>query len=107
MSVNYFGTLNTVKAVLPYLSSQDSPRIVMISSAAALVGIYGYSAYAPSKFALTGLAEVLRQELRPKGIGVSIAYPGDTETPQLEYENQFKPAATKEISKKILSIIKQ
>jgi 3-dehydrosphinganine reductase len=99
MTVNYFGTLNTIKAVTPHLDQSMQCRIVLISSAAALLGIYGYSAYAPSKFALIGLAEVLRQEFSSKNTHISIAYPGDTMTPQLEYENQFKPQATRVISK--------
>jgi 3-dehydrosphinganine reductase len=62
------------------------------------MGIYGYSAYCPSKFALRGLAESLRGELKPLGVGVSIVYPPDTDTPQLEEENKTKPPETKLIT---------
>lgn len=98
MAVNYFGTLNAINAVLPGQLARGSGRIVLVSSGAALMGIFGYTAYGASKFAVRGLAEALRGELRPKGVGVSIVYPPDTDTPQLEEENRTKPAETKLIS---------
>lgn len=98
MQINYFGSLYTIKAVLPYMEKQQRGNIVIISSGAGLIGIYGYTAYSPTKFALRGLAECLRSELKPMGIQVSIVYPPDTDTPQLETENKTKPAATKIIT---------
>jgi 3-dehydrosphinganine reductase len=98
MSVNYFGTLYAVRAVLPSMREQRSGHIVLISSGAALLGIYGYTAYSASKFAMRGLAESLRAELRPLHIAVSIAYPPDTDTPQLAEENRLKPHATRQIT---------
>jgi 3-dehydrosphinganine reductase len=98
MAVNYFGSLYSIRAVLPAMEEQQRGNIVLISSGAGLIGIYGYSAYCPSKFALRGLAESLRGELKPKGIQVSIVYPPDTDTPQLAAENQTKPPETKMIT---------
>lgn len=98
MAVNYFGTLYCIRAVLPAMVARRAGNICLISSGAALVGLYGYSAYGPSKFAVRGLAESLRAELKPMGIGVSIAYPPDTDTPQLIEENKTKPTATKQIT---------
>jgi len=98
MAVNYFGTLYCIRAVLPAMEEQKKGDICLISSGAGLIGIYGYSAYCPSKFAVRGLAETLRAELKPVGIRVAIAYPPDTDTPQLAEENKTKPPATKEIT---------
>ena len=98
MAVNYFGTLYSIKAVLPAMKQKQRGRIVLISSGAGLIGIYGYSAYSSSKFALRGLAESLRGELKPQGIGVTIVYPPDTDTPQLAAENKIKPIETKKIT---------
>ncbi|NEP76239.1 SDR family oxidoreductase [Okeania sp. SIO2G5] len=98
MAINYFGTLYCIRAALPAMETLGRGDIVMISSGAGLIGLYGYSAYCPSKFALRGLAESLRGELKPLGIGVAIAYPPDTDTPQLVEENKTKPPATKEIT---------
>jgi len=98
MAINYFGTLYALRAVLPSMESQHTGNIVMISSGAGIIGIYGYSAYCPSKFALRGLAESLRGELKQKGIGITIVYPPDTDTPQLAAENKIKPVETKKIT---------
>lgn len=49
--------------------------------------IHGYSAYAPSKWALRGFAEVLQMELKPYNVYVSVSYPPDTDTPG--YQVQF------------------
>ncbi len=98
MAVNFFGSLYSIQAALPTLERQHQGQIVLISSGAGLIGIYGYTAYAPSKFALRGLAESLRGELKTKGITVSIVYPPDTDTPQLAKENETKPPETKAIT---------
>jgi 3-dehydrosphinganine reductase len=98
MRVNYFGSLYAVKAVLPAMEAAQKGQIVLISSGAGLIGIYGYTAYSSSKFALRGFAESLRGELKPKGINVSIVYPPDTDTPQLIAENKTKPPETKAIT---------
>jgi 3-dehydrosphinganine reductase len=98
MSVNYFGTLYPVKALVPGMRKRGKGAIVIISSGAGLVGFFGYAPYAPTKFALRGLAEVLRGELKPAGIHVMIVYPPDTDTPQLVEESLTKPVETKAIT---------
>lgn len=45
------------------------------------MGIYGYTAYSASKFALRGLGEALQQEVINDDIHVSLVFPPDTETP--------------------------
>ncbi len=98
IEVNYLGTVWVTRAFLPTLVEQGSGRIVNVSSIAGVVGAFGYSAYGGSKFAVSGYSECLRQELKPLGVGVSLLCPPDTDTPQLAYENQFKPAETKALS---------
>jgi 3-dehydrosphinganine reductase len=98
MATNYFGTLYSIKAALPAMEQRRKGNIVLISSGAGLVGLYGYTPYSPSKFALRGLAESLRGELKEWGIDVAIAYPPDTDTPQLKAENLTKPLATQMIT---------
>ena len=98
MAVNYFGSLYAIRSVLPAMELAGEGNIVTICSGAGLIGIYGYTTYCPSKFALRGLAESLRGELKPKGIRVTIVYPPDTDTPQLAAENKIKPAETKKIT---------
>jgi 3-dehydrosphinganine reductase len=65
---------------------------------AGVIGIYGYTAYSASKFALCGFSQCLRAEMWPHGIRVSVCLPPDTDTPQLAFENQYKPAETKAIA---------
>ena len=98
MAVNYFGSLHAVRAVLPSMQSRRSGHLCLISSGAGLLGIYGYSVYAPTKFALRGLADTLRSELKRDGIGVSIAYPPDTDTPMLHEEIREAPPATRAVA---------
>jgi 3-dehydrosphinganine reductase len=93
MAVNYLGTVYVIKAALPSMKRAGG-NIVMISSGAGLIGLFGYTPYSPTKFALRGFAEALRAELRHDGITVSIAYPPDTDTPQLIEESRTKPAET-------------
>lgn len=97
MDVNYFGAVNVTRAVLPGMIERGSGHVVNICSFAGLVGVYGYTAYGASKFAMRGFSDALRMEIKPIGIRVSIVYPGDTETPQLNYENQHKPEEIKRI----------
>jgi len=98
MEVNYYGTVYVTKAALPGMLERGAGHIINISSMAGYVGVFGYSAYGASKFAVAGFSEVLRAEMKPHGIRVSVAFPPDTDTPQLAYEQPFKPAETKAIS---------
>jgi 3-dehydrosphinganine reductase len=98
MAVNYFGTLYAIRAVVPEMRANGGGRIVVVSSGAGIVGVFGYAAYSPTKFALRGLAESLRGELARDGIRVSIVYPPDTNTPQLAQEMATKPRETQAIT---------
>lgn len=98
MRINYLGTVHTIRAFLPHLKERRGGRIGIVSSLLGFMGTFGYTAYAPSKFAQVGFAECLRQEVLEFDIGVTILYPPDTDTPQLAAENVTKPPETKAIS---------
>lgn len=98
MDINYFGTLNVIKILIPKMIEQSSGTIVNISSQAGFAGVFGYSAYSPSKFAVRGLTDVLRSEMKPLGVKMHIVFPPDTETPQLAFEEELKPPETKAIA---------
>lgn len=98
MDINYFGTVHMCRAVVPHLVQRGGGHVLNVSSMAGTIGIYGYTAYAASKFAICGFSEALRGELWPHRIRVSVCLPPDTDTPQLVFENQFKPAETKAIA---------
>lgn len=98
MEINYLGTVYPTKAFLPGMIERGSGHIVNISSPVGCVGIIGYTAYSPSKFAVRGFSDSLRSEVKHLGIKISLVLPPDTDTPQLAYENQFKPPELKFIS---------
>ena len=62
--------------------------------------MFGYADYAAAKAGVIALSRVLRSELRPQGIGVSVLLPTDTNTPGFAEENKRKPEETKAISGK-------
>jgi short-subunit dehydrogenase len=75
MTVNLWGSVWCTHAALPHLKATRG-QIVAVSSLAGLVGVPGRTAYSATKFAMTGFFEALRTELKPAGVGVTIAYPG-------------------------------
>ena len=98
MQVNYLGTVYVTGAALPAMIKRGSGHIINLSSMAGYLGVFGYSAYGATKYAVSGYSEVLRAEMKPHGIRVSVAFPPDTDTPQLAYEEPFKPVETKAIA---------
>ena len=98
MEVNYFGTLYSIRAVVPSMMARRRGTIAAISSTAGMISVFGYTAYGPSKYAVRGLCDVLRIELKPHGIHVACIFPSDVDTPQLAGEEPYKPAELHRIS---------
>jgi 3-dehydrosphinganine reductase len=92
MEINFFACLSIIAQLAPVMAKGSA--IGVIGSAASLAGTYGYAAYTASKCALQGLAETLRIELQPKGVGVTLCLPPDTDTPMLAAERPIRPAVT-------------
>ncbi len=101
LEVNYLGQLIPTLTLMPHFVDVGRGHISLVSSMAGYFGVIGYGAYAPSKFALVGLAEVLRHELKPAGIDVSILFPPDMDTPGFANENKTKPAETAIMSESV------
>ncbi len=97
MKTNLYGVWNTVQALLPHMKKKGG-HIVNVSSMAGFLGVFGYADYGASKFAMIGLSETLRSELKQYDIRVSVLCPPDTNTPGFELENRTKPPETKAIS---------
>lgn len=95
--LNVLSAWNSIQAALPYLKKTGG-YIVNTSSIAGFVGVFGYADYSFTKFGLIGLSEVLRSELEPYHIHVSVLCPPDTDTPGYQEENKTKPAETLAIS---------
>lgn len=79
--VNFFGSMNVVRAVLPTLRNQRHGHILQISSLAGVAPpAPGLAAYAASKFAVEGMVEVLAKEVEHLGVKVTLVEPGDFRT---------------------------
>jgi NAD(P)-dependent dehydrogenase (short-subunit alcohol dehydrogenase family) len=76
MATNFWGPLNVILAVLPHMRPRGEGRIVNIASIGGKVSVPHLVPYSSSKFALVGLSEGLRAELRASGILVTTVCPG-------------------------------
>ena len=85
MAINFFGTLNVIKSVLPEMKRQGNGHIVIVNSLDAKKGIIGDGPYVAAKSALDGFGDILRQELRTNGINITSIYPGRVDTPMIEH----------------------
>ena len=97
MKINFYGIWHTTKKLAP-LMKEKGGYIVNVSSIAGFLGVFGFTDYSASKFAIMGFSEALRSELKPFNIMVSVLCPPDTNTPAFEVENKTKPEETKAIS---------
>ena len=78
--VNFFGTVNVTKAVLPVMRKQNNGRIVNVSSVAAVAHIPFQTYYSATKAAIESYTCCLANEVRPYGITVTSVQPGDIST---------------------------
>jgi short-subunit dehydrogenase len=91
LELNLVAVLTGTQAVLPLMRRQGRGHIVNVSSVVGRRAIPGRSAYAATKFALGGLTEALRMELRGSGIAVSLVYPVYTRTEFHDVEPRRMP----------------
>jgi len=99
IKVNYLGTVYTVKQVVGGMIERKQGWILNISSLAGLKGIFGFTGYSGSKFAVFGFSEALRSELRPHGVHVSVLCPPDVDTERFKNDTREKPLENLRISK--------
>jgi NAD(P)-dependent dehydrogenase (short-subunit alcohol dehydrogenase family) len=76
IDVNLFGTVNVIRAAMPYLREQQSGYIFNFSSVAGYKGYGNAASYHAAKFAVIGLSEALAEEVKPFGIKVTVVAPG-------------------------------
>lgn len=91
--VNVLGSRHLAAACLPVMSKGS--QFALIASMAGTVGIYGYSAYGSSKFAVLGMAQCIRAEYAPKGISISVICPPEIDTPMVTQELKTMHPATR------------
>lgn len=83
-AINFYGALSGVLSMLPHTLERQSGHIVIVSSLDAKKGLPLDGPYVAAKFAISGFAEVLRQELHGTGVHVTCIYPGRIDTPMIE-----------------------
>ena len=80
MEVNFFGSAELTRHVLPYMMERKSGHIIVTSSVAGKFGTKFRSGYAASKHALQGLFDCIRQEMYEYNVAVTMVCPGPIKT---------------------------
>lgn len=107
MNLNYFGALRVIKeAKILYdiEDKKDNVDIVCIGSVLGLIGSIGYSAYAPTKFAMKGLLDSLRFEFLGTKISLHYFAPSNMDTPGLAIENKNKPKLVSDMENNVQTV---
>ena len=87
--VNFFGTLNSIKAVEEYFRNKKRGTITIVSSIAGYRGLPNSTGYGPSKSALNNLAESLYFDFKRSNVRICLVSPGFIKTPMTD-KNDFK-----------------
>jgi NAD(P)-dependent dehydrogenase (short-subunit alcohol dehydrogenase family) len=87
LDINLRAAAHLARAAIPHLQ-RGRGRLVFIGSIAGLVGVPGEAWYSATKAGLACLADALRAELRPAGVGVTLVSPGVVDTPYFERRNE-------------------
>lgn len=95
INVNGLGAINAVKLAKPLLSKGS--HITFSGSICSLINFTGYSAYGPSKYALKGFADAIRNEFVNQDIHVHMGILSSMDSPGFKIENMTKPTACAEI----------
>ncbi|MGB8647621.1 MAG: SDR family NAD(P)-dependent oxidoreductase [Anaerolineae bacterium] len=83
LAVNFYGVLHAILAVLPGMLQRRRGHIVILNSLDGKKGLPPDAPYVASKFALTGLGDVMRQELQGTGVHITSVFPGRVDTPMI------------------------
>ena len=87
MELNFFGTVHSVRAVLPFMRRAGGGRIICLSSLAAPFPIPFQAYYSASKSAIISFATALGNEVKRFGISVCYVMPGDTKTDPIRHKS--------------------
>ncbi len=107
LDVNLFGAFRVCRAVLPIMRRQGSGYIVNVGSIGGLIALPYQPLYSASKFALEGITESLRLEVRPFGIRVVIIEPGDTKTEITQNRRLAEAATNQQVYRSLAAALKR
>lgn len=92
LGVNLGGAINAIRTFVPAMISSGRPgHVVITSSVSGLFTSGGAGVYATTKYALVGLAESLRADLRQSAVGVSVLCPGPVKSELFETTDEVRP----------------
>lgn len=80
IATNLTGSIQIIRAVLPYLRSQGGGRIIQVSSEGGQIAYPNFSLYHATKWGIEGFVEAVAQEVAPFGIDFVLVEPGPTAT---------------------------
>jgi NAD(P)-dependent dehydrogenase (short-subunit alcohol dehydrogenase family) len=112
LDTNFYGMVNLIREVLPYMRKQGGGKIINISSIGGLMGLPFQGYYSAAKFAVEGFSEALRMEVNQFNIKVILINPGDFHTSNSANRRNFlapsgKDDPYKEQFEKSLSVIEK
>lgn len=82
--INVMAVVKTMQSVMPYFRQQRSGNIINISSIAGFAPGIGWAMYAATKYAVTGLSEVMAEDVKEFGVKVTVVAPGAFRTAFLD-----------------------
>jgi 3-oxoacyl-[acyl-carrier protein] reductase len=93
LDINTKGVIFGTRAAARHMLTQGGGHVVNIASMAALAPVPGISLYTASKYAVRAFSLAAAQELRPRGVYVTVVCPDAVATPMLDLQKDYKEAA--------------
>lgn len=105
VSINLLGVVHGCHFFVPPMVARGrGGHVANVASAAGIVASADLAAYSTTKFAVVGLSEALRDELKPHGIGVTAICPGLINTPITRNARLLGPEATPEARRRLIEL---
>ena len=99
IDINLWGYIHTIHALLPHFLQRGAGTIVNVGSIGGKLPLPEMTVYCTSKYAITGLTETLRLELKSKGVHVCMVHPSATNSNFME-RAQFRGSNEQEAEKR-------
>ncbi len=110
VDVNLHGVINGTKSVVPGMVERGRGHVVNVASAVGRIAVADGATYSASKFAVVGLSEALRSELRPQGVDVSVVLPTVVQTELsagVPAAKGVKPVTADDVAKVIEQVLRK